>query len=87
MESERDKCDFDSSHGPGYDLSANYVYVFWEVIQHKGEIYPSCTRCFNPSWTDSRNVTITIMAPHWKIGIKISGSTLIFSNVMMWTSG
>ena len=40
VETERDKADFNSSNGPGHDLSTKHPYVFWEVIQHEGKTTP-----------------------------------------------
>jgi len=70
-ERERHKGDFDSSNSPGQDLSTKQVPVFQEDIQHMGKKKQhSCSRFFTPSWPDSRNVSITITSPCWKIGIK-----------------
>ena len=36
----------------------------------KGKTQHTCTRYITHSWHASRNVSITIAAPHWKISIK-----------------
>ena len=38
----------------------------WDTRQKPARLY----KIFTPSWPDSRNVSITITSPRWKIGVK-----------------
>ena len=50
----------------------------------QGKIHHTCTRFFYPSWPDSRNMSIKITAPRWKIGVK---ATVWHSYRLRWHDG